>query len=222
MKSSTNAGAQKTCAICLAQADESELVFFDDLPVCVDCKPHYVQCLKEGINPFSASLGTKARSDDILVVERNATICPNRCLVCGEPAVGGIAALKYFHRIGSQQAREEKWFWAWFHGTKGTIYHGLCRRHRNHASYARFSIFLWPISWGGGFFVGAVLDNPFIFLGGLALGAAAIFGMNLKLKIRPIKVTRQWVWLYGVSPLVRGLARKEGIQLPTDVEPDAG
>ncbi len=85
--SSDNASLQP-CKLCRKQLPADELVRFGEDVVCGDCKPRYVQSLKEGVRLHGAARpGDTCWRMGPLVVLRLGHQLPQRCIHCNERAV---------------------------------------------------------------------------------------------------------------------------------------
>ncbi|MBN1673308.1 MAG: hypothetical protein JXR37_19840 [Kiritimatiellae bacterium] len=85
---------REACALCRRAFAADDMICLEGKWVCADCKPTFIQMLREGAS--TADL-TVARDRRALVMGRNAVL-PDRCVKCNAPANGQrLTRTLYWH-----------------------------------------------------------------------------------------------------------------------------
>ncbi len=84
MKGTGLPDGKANCASCGKMFSTADMVQYQGLWICADCKPAFLQRLQEGLNPTGNMLW---RSGKQLVMLKGATL-PERCVKCNAPAPG--------------------------------------------------------------------------------------------------------------------------------------
>jgi hypothetical protein len=195
------AGATAPCAECQRVFPQSEMVFLNRSWVCAQCKPIFVQRMKEGVGPAGSQLWRLKKQ----LVCRPETVLPERCVKCNSPTQGRLKRRLYWHPplvyllilinllvyaivaiIVRKRARLEI---------------GLCEAHRKRR------ILIIAVSWltvllGIVFVIYGVGNNQggLAALGVLAILVAAVVGAILGPQVAAAKIDKDYVWLKGVCP----------------------
>lgn len=192
--------AQNICVECGKTFPPDELISMNNSPVCAQCKPVFLQRLKEGA--AMPSTGNLWRLNKRLVT-RTETIFPDRCVKCNAPANGfrlkrtlywahplyllllfcNLLILLIVYLIVRKKA---------------VVHIGLCDAHRTKRklgiaiAWSSFALGLLMFIGGIGFSYGWVCGCGF-----LLLLAGPITGVLMARTVAATKIDKEYVWLSG-------------------------
>ena len=174
------------CAECGFRFPKSDTVQIEGACVCADCKPIYLQKLREGI-PAGSALGIW-RSGRLLVTKHNVTL-PRRCLKCNAPKEG--------EPIGRTLHRSFTWRF-------GVAFVFVCEAHR--AEHRKVITISRLLMLGGftGIMTGVAQES--IWTAGIRAVSCAAFlgGLIYQLfcgkLVSLVKMNKEHMWLSGCGP----------------------
>jgi hypothetical protein len=190
------------CAECRRPFSRNDVLRYENVHVCGECKPAFFQRVREGVG--LAGIGAW-RSGKLLVVRIDANL-PDRCVKCN-------AATN-----GRKLVRSLTWHTPWVYlllfagvvpyvvvamamSKKAKIAIGVCKEHnsiRNRdiaIGWLGFALFI------GSFFVSSFINSGWFILGGLGLFLAALIYAVLRTPlVTPKKIDERHVWLNGAAP----------------------
>lgn len=197
------------CAGCGQTYSSDAVIVLNGSPVCAACKPSFLQRIREGAAPARlpgpiAAAGLLWRTKSQLVTSSGATF-PDRCVRCNAPANGyRLKRQLYWHppayyllillglliyAIVAICIRH-----------KAVLHIGLCERHRVRRKWGIVSCTLGVLAGLGLFITGAVGDIGSLILPGILLFlGGVIHGVITGVRISPVKMTKEHVWLRGVN-----------------------
>jgi len=197
----TLSGASTVCVECGRTFPPDELIQLNNSPVCAQCKPVFLQRLKEGAALPAASnlwqLGKK-------LIARSETIFPDRCVKCNAPANG--------YRLKRQLFWMHPAYYLFIFCNllillivymivrkKAVVHIGLCEAHR--AKRKNGLVIGWSsLGLAVVLFIlaGVVGSGWFVLAGFLALLIGGITGAVMARTVTPAKIDKEYVWLTGV------------------------
>ena len=193
-------GDQVRCAECGRFFSTDNLVFISNTLICGQCKPVFLQKLKEGVAGGRLKLWRQGR---VLVMSHDAEL-PDRCVKCNTPANGGrLPRNLYWHHpayylfiflnlliyvVVALIVRK-----------RAKISVGICEKHRT--ARVRAIIIAWTmvLLGGGGIGVGISASNGWIGFAGVVLFLTGIIYGAVRARVvtaRRIETDR--IWLNGV------------------------
>jgi hypothetical protein len=191
---------QSPCAECQRVFPQSEMVFLNRCWVCAECKPIFVQRMKEGVGPVGSQLWRLKRQ----LVCRPEAVLPDRCVKCNEPT------------HGQRLKRQLYWHPPAFYALilinllvyvlvavivrkRARLDIGLCERHRQRRVWVILSS--WVSVLGGVVLAIYGFTNNLEVLGAFASLAAIVGGITggvLGPQIAAAKIDKEYVWVKGV------------------------
>ena len=192
---------QQRCVECERAFGLNDVLRYENVYVCAECKPLFFQKLREGIAP-----GLQVWRSGPLLVLRKETELPPRCLRCGGPPHGS--------RIKRSLAWHAPWIYALLPagiiiyavvaavvGKRAIVNLPLCLEHRRLRQ--RDLLITWVLIFCclGAFGYAMVASSLWFALVGLSvLLAAAIYGSLRTSIVTPKRIDDEFVWLKGVAP----------------------
>ena len=192
--------AQGTCGECGRVFPTDDLLFINKTWICAQCKPIFIQKLKEGVSGGRLKLW---RQGQTLVMGQDAEL-PDRCVKCNAPANGGkLRRNLYWHHpalylliflnlliylIVALIVRK-----------RAKISVGTCEKHRS--SRARAIAAAWIMVVVGIGMTVAGFSAPIgwlAFVGILVILAGAIYGAVRSRIVTARRIDKEHVWLNGV------------------------
>ena len=192
---------QQRCVECQRGFSTNDLLRYENVHVCAECKPTFFQKVREGITP-----GLQIWRSEKFLVLRKDTVLPPRCVKCNAPQHGAKIKRKLF------------WHPSWIYllilpglliyavvatviGKRANIEIPLCLDHRRIRK--RDLLITWLlIVFCLAAFGYAIVDSSgtFAFVGlGLLFGAAIYGGLRTTI-VGPKRIDDHFVWLKGVGP----------------------
>jgi hypothetical protein len=192
---------QQRCVECQRVFSTSDLLRYENVHVCAECKPAFFQKIREGLTP-----GLQIwKSGKFLVLRKDAAL-PPRCVKCNAPQHGNRIKRKLF------------WHPPWIYvlipagllvyaivatiiGKRAIVDVPLCVEHRR--LRWRDLLITWVIilSCLGAFAYAIVASSGwFALVGLLLLFAAAIYGSIRTTIVTPKRIDDHFAWLKGVGP----------------------
>lgn len=191
------------CAECRRAFSKDEVLRYENVFVCADCKPTFFQKVREGV--ATGSLSELWRSGNLLVLRKDAFL-PDRCVKCNQPA------------NGFKLPRKLSWHTPWLYllilpslliyiivalivSKKARLEIGLCQEHRQRRrrdlAIAWLIFVLSLVAFGAA----AALSNGWLALAGVSLLLVAIvYGAVRVPPVQAKRIDNQFLWLKGVSP----------------------
>ena len=191
------------CAECHREFAQDEMVNFANSWVCAECKPQYVQKLKEGVQ--TGSLTTFWRSGKRLVMPVDASL-PHRCVKCNEPTDDGQMKRKlYWHHPAVYLALIVNVLVyaiiAVCCRKRSCTSVSMCSKHR--AARRKIMIVSWLCVLGGiaAFITGVIMGSGWgMILGVGVFVGAIIYGIARGRLVYATKINKEHVWLGGCKP----------------------
>jgi len=194
--------AQTSCVMCNRAFSRDDLLLYDNVLVCAECKPGFFQRLREGIVPGGIMAW---RSGNLLVIRKEAEL-PDRCVKCNVPA------------NGRRLRRKLHWHSPYLYllipvgllvyalvativGKRARIQVGICETH--HALRKRDILLSWLffvlaiVLWvaAGYFSSGWTAAAGFVML-----FISIIYAIVRTQLVSPKRIDDHFVWLKGVAP----------------------
>jgi len=192
---------QQRCVECQRLFNTNDLLRYENVHVCAECKPTFFQKVREGITPGLQMW----RSGEFLVLRKD-TALPPRCVKCNAPQHGNRIKRKLF------------WHPPWIYllilpglliyaivatiiGKRALVEVPLCVEHRRIRMRDLLVTWLLIVFCLGAFGYAIVASSGWWALVGLSLlFAAAIYGGLRTTIVGPKRIDDQFVWLKGVGP----------------------
>jgi hypothetical protein len=187
------------CAECRREFPQSEMIFLNRSWVCANCKPIFVQRLKEGAGPAGGDVWRDGRQF-VLAVE--GTELPDRCVKCNVPVNGSRLKrrLMWHHPAVYLLIFLNLLIYAIVAlciRKRATIQIGVCPRHRSER--------VWTIagSWAAAllgivlFGFGVNSSEALCWLGGLLFVGGAIYGFLRGPMVAAGRIGEDFVWVRG-------------------------
>jgi hypothetical protein len=193
-------GAQESCAECGRPFPADDMLFLNNTWICAQCKPVFIQKLKEGLRGGRLSLWRQGRT---LVMRQDAEL-PDRCVKCNAPVNGAkLRRNLYWHHPGLYLLIFLNLLIylivALFVRKRAKIALGLCEKHR--ATRVKAIAAAWIlVLLGIGLLVGGiVIENGWLGVSGvILLLAGMIYGLIRGRIVTPRRIDKEHVWLNGV------------------------
>jgi hypothetical protein len=191
---------QQRCVECQRGFSMNDLLRYENVYVCAECKPTFFQKVREGITP-----GLQIWRSEKFLVLRKDTALPPRCVKCNAPQHGNRIKRRLFWHPPAIYvllcAIVVYAIVATIIGKHAVIEVPLCVDHRRSRMrdllITWFLIFLCLAAFGYAIVASSV---PFAFVGLGLLFAAAIFGGLRTTMVGPKRIDDHFVWLKGVAP----------------------
>ena len=200
--SAPGAPAMAACAECRRPFSQSEMIQLNNSWVCAECKPVFLQRMREGSAPEFGDGVWRYRNQ--LVVRPDASL-PDRCVRCNAPANGYRLKRKLWWHPPAYYALILLYLLIYvvvaiLVRRKAVLMVGLCERHRNQRS--RFIITGWLLLLGGFavLIVGGSFQPLLILVGLLAMLGGLVVAMLMPTRIvYPTRITRDLAWVKGAG-----------------------
>lgn len=198
----TGPGTRQSCVECGRSFPRDEMLFLTNNWVCAQCKPVFIQKLKEGLKGGRVGVW---RQGQTLIMRRDAEL-PDRCVKCNSPVNGAkMPRNLYWHHpalylvillnlliylIVAILVRQ-----------RAKISVGLCEKHR--ASRKQAVRLAWILALLGiGLFVGGIiLRNGWQMLCGIVLLlGGALYGAIRGRIVSVRRMDKEHIWLNGCCP----------------------
>jgi hypothetical protein len=193
---------QAPCVECRRVFSKNDLLAYENVFVCGECKPVFFQKLREGVVPGASALW---RTGKFLVMRRDAVL-PNRCVKCNADAPMEKLRRKLFwhHPLIYLLIPAGLLFYAIIAtivGKRARIEIGLCPEHRRKRKRDLLIAWLLFVSSIGSFVAAGVFSSGWPVLAGfLCLIASPVYGSITCAMVAPKRIDDQFIWLKGVSP----------------------
>ena len=192
---------QNRCAECQRAFTANDLLRYENVYVCAECKPTFFQKVREGITP-----GLQIWRSEKFLVLRKDTALPPRCVKCNAPQHGNKIKRRLF------------WHPPWIYilipagllvyaivatviGKRAIVDVGLCVEHRRLRMRDLFVTWFLILLCLSAFGYAIVASNGWWALVGLGLlFAAAIYGAIRTTIVGPKRIDDNFAWLKGVGP----------------------
>lgn len=188
------------CAECQRVFPQTEMVFLNHSWVCAQCKPIFVQRMREGVGPAGSQVWRFNRQ----LVCRPGTSLPDRCVKCNVPVHGSrLKRQLYWHPALVYVLLLVNLLVyiivALFVRKRATLDVGLCDAHRKRRVLIIAGSWLTVLS-GIALFVYGLSNNQggIALFGFLAFLVAAIVGAVLGPQVSAAKIDKDFVWVKGV------------------------
>ena len=192
----------RDCVECHRQFPEAEMIFVNRCWVCAECKPLFVQRLKEGAAPPDGNVWRDGRE----VVFAKGTQMPDRCVKCNSPAHGSRLTRRFYWHPSA-------YFLlllvmpcvyvalVFFITKRATIAVGICERHRRQrfkaivGGWAAFLVGMsvFPIAFSLNSGDGIMYGMALAFVGGL-------YGAMMGRLVVPSRIDDHSVRVQGAGP----------------------
>lgn len=197
------------CAGCRRTYPSDEVIVLNGFPICAGCKPIFLQRIREGAMPAGwprpvAAAGLLWRTKDQLVTSSGAPF-PDRCVRCNAPANGYRLKRQLFWHPPS-------YYLLILIGLliyaivvlcirhKAVLHVGLCEQHRVRRKWGIAGCWIGAVGGLGLIIAGAVGDTGFLIWPGILIFlAGVIYGIITGVRVSPVKMTKETVWLRGVN-----------------------
>ena len=188
------------CAECGRAFPREEMLFVSNTWICAQCKPVFIQKLKEGVEGGGLSIWRQGRT----LVTRREAVLPDRCVKCNAPANGNKLRrnLSWHHPAYYLFVLLNLLIYvivALIVRKQAKISVGLCESHRSRR--ARAIATAWSVVLAGaGLIVAAILYEKSwpALIGILLLLAGAIYGSVRGRIVTARRIDDKHVWLNGV------------------------
>lgn len=187
------------CAECGKAFPPTEVIKVNQSWVCAQCKPIFLQRLREGAAPAGGGMWRSGQK----LVARSETTLPDRCVKCNAPTDGyrQKRVLYWMHPLWLLLILLNLIILVIVYliiRKKAVLHIGLCEKHR--ARRKRGLIVGWGSFMSGIvlIFFGAVLESGWTALTGvLLLLIGGIYGAIIARLITPTKIEKETVWVTG-------------------------
>jgi hypothetical protein len=194
---------QTVCSECNRPFSKNDLLRIDNNYVCADCKPTFLQRMREGVGPAG---GLAWRSGNLLVLRREATL-PDRCVKCNAPAQGRKLPRKY--------SWHAPWVWLLFFlvspllyvvvaliiSKKARLAVGICDSHfgaRKRDMLIGWLSFFLAIAL---FIASGYFSNGWLALAGFGIFLGGVIYAVVRVPVlSPKRIDDEFVYLKGASP----------------------
>ena len=193
-------GRQERCAECGRVFPADDMLFLNNTWICAQCKPVFIQKLKEGMSVGRLNLWRQGRT----LVMRLDAVLPDRCVKCNAPVNGAkLPRNIYWHHPGL--------FLLIFLNLliyvivalivrkRAKISVGICEKHRSIRMKAIAAAWLLALLGIGLLVGGIVSENGWLVTSSIILLLAGfIYGVVRGRIVTPRRIDKEHVWLNGV------------------------
>lgn len=200
----TGGADQARCAECGRFFTKDNLVSISNTWICAECKPLFVQKLREGVAGGRMKVWRQGRT---LVMAKDAAL-PDRCVKCNVPTGGQkLPRSLYWHHPAIYAVILLNLLIyvvvALIVRKRANIAVGLCEKHRAIRKRAILTAWILVLIGAGliivGIAAGSGADNAWMILGGIVLLLfAAVYGAVRARIVRARRMDGDYVWLDGV------------------------
>jgi hypothetical protein len=193
-------GALANCAECGRAFLTEDLLFLNNTWICAQCKPVFIQKLKEGLSVGRLNLWRQGRT---LVMRRDAGL-PDRCVKCNAPVNGAkLPRNLYWHHPGLYLLIFLNLLIyvivALIMRQRAKISVGLCEKHRSIRVKAISAAWTLALLGVGLLVWGIVIENGWLMVGGvISQVAGIIYGVVRARTVTPRRIDKEHIWLNGV------------------------